>query len=298
MFLLLVICDHALDISSQFYILMVPYFLHPLKNILLSCESYLLMGIALERLIAVVRPIWYRTSRLRLSGWRHAAVFILPTLVISVSLNIPKFLELELVYTNVTGSSDKVTEVMNLEVSSLRLNSDYILYYVHWTRSLATGVIPMLFLLVTNSSIYISLRRQQPWVSHSRSTITVLSPYSIENRKKIINQNRRSALTLTAIVIMYILCNTPRLVINLAEYLYQDQLYQDYDHCGCIRKEVWYGFTIRLSHLLLTVNSSANFIIYWSLGRKFKSTLHSQATGILSQIGRLQIHSHAVGPTD
>ena len=56
LFLILLICDHANGIWSKLHIVMFPYFLYPLRNILLSCESYLLMSISLERLIAVVRP--------------------------------------------------------------------------------------------------------------------------------------------------------------------------------------------------------------------------------------------------
>ena len=322
MFLVLVICDHAVNIQSQVYVVMFPYFLYPLKNILMTCESYLLMSIALERLMAVARPLWYRQARLRLSGWWHAAVFILPTVVLSVSLNIPKFFELELVFTNVTDTANEVIQVRDFEPTPLRLDPDYILYYIHWTRSLGTGVLPILFLLVTNFSIYLSLRRQRvssPSISASSeshdSAVTLASPrkFSVFSTRKFsvfsdlvrssneardmnifmlteeqIHHNSRamahSAVTLTAIVMMYIVCNIPRLVLNLAEYLYQSQLYQDYDLCSCVRNKVWIEVTIRLNHLLLTVNSSANFIIYWSVGKKFKSTLVWQATAILARI--------------
>ena len=64
-FLVLLISDHAVDITTELYIMMFPYLLYPLKNIMVSSESYLLVSIALERLIAVVRPLWYRTAQLR-----------------------------------------------------------------------------------------------------------------------------------------------------------------------------------------------------------------------------------------
>ena len=178
LFLVLVISDHAVDIKSQLYIVMFPHFLYPLKNILMSCESYLLMSIALERLIAVVRPLWYRTARLRLSGWYHALVFILPTVIISVSFNIPQFFELQLVSVNLTDSNNITREVWDLYPTPLRLNPDYIHYYIHWTRSLGTGLLPILFLLVTNTSIYLSLRRQRPTnniPSRRNSAVTLAS---------------------------------------------------------------------------------------------------------------------------
>ena len=212
LYLLSLICEHVVDSRTAM-------FLYPLKNILLSCESYLLMSIALERLMAVVRPLWYRTARLRLSSWYHALVFILPTLFISVSLNIPRFLELELVYVNVTDTDNITREVRSFEVTPLRLDPDYIEYYIFWTRSLGTGVIPILFLLITNTTIYLSLKRQRP------ST----------NRRSLVS----SARTLSAIVVMYVVCNLPRLLLNTAEYLYQDQLYQDYSDCRCVRSVVW-----------------------------------------------------------
>ena len=64
-FLVLLISDHAVDITTELYIMMFPYLLYPLKNIMVSCESYLLVSIAMERLMAVVRPLWYRTAQLR-----------------------------------------------------------------------------------------------------------------------------------------------------------------------------------------------------------------------------------------
>ena len=87
-----------------------------------------------------------------------------------------------------------------------------------------------------------------------------------------------SAITLTAIVIMYILCNIPRLVLNLAEYLLQPQLYEasEDDPCGCQVTPPWFTIMCHLNHFLLTLNSSANFLIYWSLGNKFKTSFKRQ----------------------
>ena len=89
-FLVLLISDHAVDITTELYIMMFPYLLYPLKNIMVSCESYLLVSIALERLMAVVRPLWYRTARLRKdiqpSHWSSSYIAVLSLVEILVLL--------------------------------------------------------------------------------------------------------------------------------------------------------------------------------------------------------------------
>ena len=92
-------------------------------------------------------------------------VFILPTLLISISLNIPRFFELELVYVKVTDTNNITKEVMDFDATPLRLDTDYIKYYIFWTRTVGTGVIPILLLLITNTAIYLSLKRQRPTIT-------------------------------------------------------------------------------------------------------------------------------------
>ena len=53
----------------------------------------------------------------------------------SVLLNIPKFLEAKLDTLSYTeaGTNDTI-EVVIYNVTSLRLDPDYMYYYIHWTR--------------------------------------------------------------------------------------------------------------------------------------------------------------------
>ena len=136
------------------------------------------------------------------------------------------------------------------------------------------------------------LRRQRP-TNRSPRVFSILSNWMGNGNENSginsmltedqITENRRclsnSARTLSVIVIMYIVCNIPRLLLNLTEYLYRFQLYQNFSQCGCTNK-VWLEVTLWLSRFLLTVNSSVNFIIYWSVGKKFKSTLREIFTKI------------------
>ena len=56
-----------------------------------------MMSISTERLLAVFRPLQFRTSKLSTSRIAHFLVFILPPFLIAIFLNVPKFLEIEFV---------------------------------------------------------------------------------------------------------------------------------------------------------------------------------------------------------
>ena len=63
--------------------------------------------------------------------------YLIPVVVFSLVFNIPKFLEARL--DTVSLGPDEDTNTTRLEViynvTSLRLNPDYMYYYIHWTRS-------------------------------------------------------------------------------------------------------------------------------------------------------------------
>ena len=50
--------------------------------------------------------------------------------------------------------------VLDIEPTSLRLDPWYIYYYVHWTRLVITGLVPMTFLATVNILIFVLIRRQ------------------------------------------------------------------------------------------------------------------------------------------
>ena len=58
----------------------------------------------------------------------HLMIYILPSFIIAVLLNIPKWLELEFDRNPETG------EILDYVTTELRHNPDYIFYYTHFTR--------------------------------------------------------------------------------------------------------------------------------------------------------------------
>ena len=108
----------------------------------------------------------------------------------------------------------------------------------------------------------------------------------VKKQPKILKSVNSSAGTLTAIVLLYMICNVPRLILNLAEYLLYPAVYEA-DACGCSQTPTWFSILCRVSHLLLIVNSSCNFLIYFSIGRRFKKLTNSNLQYYMRNISRL-----------
>ena len=275
-FLIFLISDIFIVVKNVPYIYMFPYFLNPLKNIMMSWETFLIMSISTERFLAVCQPLLYRRHKLRCSSLIHLLTYILPGLVFATLLNIPKFLEVELISS---------PEGVDFQATSLRLNQDYIYYYTHWTRLLATGIIPILYLAMTNTAIIIKIREGNKLSDGLRKNGSIYVINSCQGSRtpsmlKLVKTPSNSALTLTTIVLVYLICNLPRLALNLVEYLLISEIYQ-VDDCGCYLAPWWLSSLIRSSHLLLTCNSSVNFLIYVAVSKRFKKVFKIRSKNIL-----------------
>lgn len=77
----------------------------------------------------------------------------------------------------------------------------------------------------------------------------------------------KMATTVFAIVAVFLFCHTPRLFLNLYETFLTSTHRQGYP-------PEWFLCVISVSHLLLTINSSVNIIIYCAMGKKFRRGLY------------------------
>ena len=108
-----------------------------------------------------------------------------------------------------------------------------------------------------------------PKENYGKVQLTRIHPF-LKNRNCSYFGKKKSPtiITLTAIVIMYIICNIPRLMVNIFEHLHQEDI--NLDRCGCKKEPKWLHILCSISQLLLTFNSSANFLIYFSTENNFK----------------------------
>ena len=98
--------------------------------------------------------------------------YIIPTMIISILLNIPKFMEAKHETLEYQDDNNVTQERMIFNVTSLRVNPDYMYYYIHWTRLLCTGIIPFSYLSYMNLLIYTRMRQNTQSTVRSRSNST------------------------------------------------------------------------------------------------------------------------------
>ena len=201
-----------LDLSNQVFILFFPYFWNPLKNILMTFETFLMMSITTERYLAVRNPLAYRLGLVRYSSSLHLAVYILPALLLSVILNIPKFLETELVTVNMVDDSGASVQMIDYNITDLRKDPDYIFYYINWTRFLATGFLPFVYLFLFNFLLVRHIRVKMSELPEQENGDGIRIHKSSEQvgAECTTRKSDSSVIMLVVIVIVYLVCNIPR----------------------------------------------------------------------------------------
>ena len=78
---------------------------------------------------------------------------------------------------------------------------------------------------------------------------------------------------LTFFVWEWIFLSSSRLTLNLCEYVLYPEI-SFLDSCGCSQSPIWVSVLVSVSNLFLVINSSANLIIYFSIGELFKKVVH------------------------
>jgi hypothetical protein len=126
---------------------------------------------------------------------------VLPVLLLSLLLNVPKFLETKFVWT----SSGEIA----LGVSDFRNDPDYIRFYINWTRLVTTGLGPMAALAFFNLRIFRGIR-----MMHERTR---------RNNKQKASEMNLAAILL-CIVFLFLVCHFPRIMLNVHEFFMLDAM--------------------------------------------------------------------------
>jgi len=236
---------------TQIHHHLFPYFIFPVMNILLTSSVYMTVSISVERYVAIFYPLVYKArSQGRTCGGSSLSWHIIPVLLISILVNIPTFFSSQVDYWTEEHWNYEYMQQMNatmpslnstlIGVTAVRKHPIYSFYYQNLTRFVLLGLLPMLLLIILNVRVFSAIQAR-------KSTCRDASYAHI----------------LLLVVLVFLLCQSPRLFLNFWE------LFLDLE-CG---PPVWYQMLHVISNWLIALNSATNFFIYCLAGAKFRQGL-------------------------
>ncbi|TRY73628.1 hypothetical protein TCAL_03327 [Tigriopus californicus] len=227
------------------------------------------IALALERYRAIRHPIQYHNANAGTNPWKKAFTnYLGPVIGFSVITNLPKFLEFEALYQeNIhdtynpelnTITKMKVVEAV-IYPTDLRFNHKYVLWYKNVTRLLLTGLIPFVVLVYLNFSVFSVIRRRR----HLEHRFIKVQSTALKA------EAAKQAYVLFAICTTFLFGHILRVVLNIHEFYTLDQVLDGMDN-DCFTVKFWTLVTGNVSHLLLTINSSMNILIYCLMSGDFR----------------------------
>jgi len=270
------VANLSYDYASHAWHYIVPYSL-PIAQSSMTGSVYLTISLTVERYFSVVKPFYQMRNR-----WlRSSMCLAFPGIIFSLLFTLPNYFMLKTVFiedpvlktipmnetflfdldldeidnsvTNITTISGPIqllvkdsvpfqvigfASVPAIQFADFRSNGTYITIYVMWLHLIFNTIIPFIILLALNIAIYKRL---------------VSLPQNISIRRTAEGNLRRRELRLARIslliVIIFIICHSLKIFPSLFEILgYPPELIPG---------------ILPLSHLLLTINCSVNFLVYY-----------------------------------
>jgi len=258
-FLVCILLEYSLPIlSQQFYIWVLPRItpiIVPFIHISLTGSVYSVVAVAIERFLTVCFPF-------QQCQMCNGLGYIVPIVLFSVLYNLVKFFEIETVYLEheewmVDSNGTNISTTVQypwMNATDLRRNPVYAEYVVFVLNFVVMGLVPVLLLAGLNFLIYRSI---------SRATATHNNISSAHRR------DTTMARLLMAIVVVFLCCHSTKIVVNFYEALQMIRYGELSEQPG------WMEPLIKVNHLLLTINSAINIVIYSFKDFKFRSVLFS-----------------------
>ncbi|KAL7733802.1 hypothetical protein ACLKA6_011525 [Drosophila palustris] len=204
----------------------------PIGMIAQTASIYMTFTVTLERYVAVCHPLKARA----LCTYGRAKIYFIVCVCFSLAYNMPRFWEV-LTVSSQLGNSTIVLHCVR--PSPMRIDPTYVNIYIHWCYLIVNYIIPFLTLAILNCLIYRQVKRAN------------------RERQRLSRSEKREiglATMLLCVVVVFFMLNFLPLVLNISEAFY-----------SVIDPKV-----TKVSNLLITINSSVNFLIYIIFGEKFK----------------------------
>ena len=158
-------------------------------------------------------------------------------------------------------------------LTGLRSNNHYNLWYLNILNLLITAAVPLTSLIYLNVNIYLNfnqyLQRQPIANAASSNLINKKAQEKVRKREKDMIQQ---TLILFSIVFLFFMFHILRIILNVEEFysLHRREASKD---IGCQWLQYWAILASPVSHVLLQINSSINFVIYCYFNKSFRYQL-------------------------
>ncbi|KRZ55752.1 FMRFamide receptor [Trichinella nativa] len=228
---------------------------YPLSNAAQTGSIYITVSVTFERYLAVVHP-----NRRKLKCQQSTTTpVIVAVVVFSIIFNFSKFFEIDIV------ERAECPNFSRLALVSTPLLSDEIYRYVYtlWLSQLVQVLIPFFTLLIFNTAIAISARKQM----HRERRLSTGQAHLNEMKER----SRDATVILIVVVLNFLICNSWGLVMTLMEAFYGVPTL-------VVTWPKFYTFSREAVNFLAIVHSSINFIVYYSFGKDFRMELESMIT--------------------
>ena len=255
-------------------------FLFPFRSMVMLGSIYFTIGLSIERYNALLNPISHRNPRCMVNKtevfWLHRKrllKYLLPILFVSVIFYISRFFEVEVITEEIecTGKRDISNSSIRykLEISDLRKNGTYILWYINVSNLLLTCVIPLVSILYLNCKVYIALRN---YMKKKLSMPILSTNEDIKHNQRLHglqSEKIQQTFTLFGIIAVFIICHALRVIMNVKELFDLENIKQSLA-LGCNPWSYSFMVMVPISETLLQINCSVNFFIYCGLNQRYK----------------------------
>ncbi|KAH7728283.1 Protein FRPR-1 [Aphelenchoides avenae] len=220
-------------VISKYFALSAPI-MFPLGLTAQTCSVFLTVTAAFDCFILIIAS---DAVKHKFCSTRTSGWIITGVVIGACTFNLPHLFE---VYVVNCWSVPFTSPNYDVCPTALRQNEVYAIIYYAYGYTIIMALGPVLLLLILNTAIVLIMRQTCAGVSDRNS-----------------NQGGSDITTLVLVVCLFIACNILPLTVNFLELLLN----------------LVNSYLIDFSNLMVVLNSSCNFLIYYAFGSQFRRTL-------------------------